>query len=82
MTKEHHSSLTPEGKEICIKIPNGMLHVTLRGTNVSRNERLNKHNKCSHKHAKSPSFNPKKLTKDHLHELLYELITETSLSKK
>ena len=41
---------------------------------VIRDERVNKHNKDSHKHVKPPSFILKKFMKDNLHELFYELI--------
>ena len=79
-TKEDHRSLTPEVKESWSNIPNAMKGIILQGRSGSRNDRVTKNNKDSCKHVTPPSFKPKKFNKANLHELLVELISETSLS--
>ena len=82
MPKEDCSFISPEVREIWSNIPNHMKVVTLRSRNGNHNERVNKHSKDDHKTAKPLSFPPRKFTKDNLHDILAELISENYLSEK
>ena len=79
---EDCNSLSPKVRDIWSKIPHDIKTVLLRGRNGSLSERINKYNKDDCKTAKPPSFAHKKYTKANLHELLAELISETSVSEK
>ena len=54
----------------------------LRGRIWTRNEMANKYDKDGYETAKSLYFLPRKFTKASLHEILAELILETSASEK
>ena len=54
----------------------------LRSRTVNRNEGVNNNSKDGCKTVKPPPFTSSKFTKLNLHELLAELISETSLSGK
>ena len=57
-----------------------MKAIILRSKNRSGKEESTNYIKNGCKSVKPPSFPPRKFTKVHLHELLSELISETSLS--
>ena len=78
--REDFSSLTPEVKQIWGKIPPDMKAIILRRRTGNRNEETINRNKDGCKSVKPPSHLRRKFTKAHLHELLNELISETSLS--
>ena len=78
-SKEDYSYLSPEVRKNWSKIPNDMKVVMLRSRTGNRNEGVNKNGKDGYATVKTSSLPPRKFTKDNLHELLAELISETSL---
>ena len=54
----------------------------LRSRTGSFNDGANNHSKNVYKTVKPPSYPPRKFTTAHLHELLTELISESSLSEQ
>ena len=59
-----------------------MKTVTLLSITVDINDGVNNHNIVFCTPVNPPSYPPRKFTKDYLHELLTELISESSLSEK
>ena len=82
MPKEHFSALSPEVRRPWSKIPPNMKAITLRSRTGSCNDGSNNHNKNVYKTVKPSSYPPRKFTTAHLYELLTELISEHSFSKK
>ena len=80
--KEDCRSLSPEARKMLSKIPNEIKVVILRSRTGNINEGVNKHGKDGCTTVKKSSFPPRKFTKANLHELLDELISETSLSEQ
>ena len=80
MSREDFSFLTPEVKQIWGKIPPDMKAIILRSRTGNRNEETINRNKDGCKSVKPPSHLRRKFTNAHLHELLNELISETSPS--
>ena len=75
-------TFSPEVRQIWSNIPNGMKVVILRTGTVNSNDGVNNHSKNYYETVKSHFYPPRKFTKDHFHELLTELISESSLSEK
>ena len=73
--KEYFSTLSPEARKIWSNIPNDMKVVMLRIRTVNSNEVVDSHSKPT-------SYPPRKFTTAHLHEILTELISESSSSEK
>ena len=80
--KEDYRYFSPEGRHIWCNILNGMKAFVLRSRSVNLNEGVNKHSKDGYKTLKPLSLPAMKFTKANLHQLLAELISETSFSDK
>ena len=80
--KEYFSVLSPEVRRTWSKMPPDMKAIILRSRTKSPNDGANNHSKNVYKPVKPPSYPPRKFTTAHLHELLTELILESSLSEQ
>ena len=81
MTKEDFSALSPEVGNVWSKIPNDTKVVILRSKTGNSNDGVNNYSKNIHKTVKPPYYPLRKLNKDHLNDLLTEIISEYSLSE-
>ena len=82
MTKEDFSVLSPEVRKIWSKITNNMKAFMLLSRTADSNDGVNNHNIFFYQTLKPPSYPPMKFTKALMHEILTELISESSLSEK
>ena len=79
--KENFSALIPEVRRTWSKKPPEMKAIMLRIRTGSPNDGSNNHSKNVYKTIKPPSYPHRKFTTVYLHELLTELISESSFSE-
>ena len=82
MPKEEFSAISPKVSRIWSKIPHDMKVVMFRSRTVNCNDGTNNHSKNVYVTVKPSSYPPRKFTTAHLHVLLTELTSESSLCEE